>query len=177
METLTIEPANALPAPTWHRLGVNDVNIELPVLEAAQKVEVQAEKGLRGGRRGVRGSFGRNPLLPLHGRHFFHGRRRSRGSTRHVRKPIRRHPLANPPSLPTSAAHQVDGQESPAAAKDGRAAIDGGATTGKEAAIGESVAIDKPALSSFQMEALEARHLSPCRRLLYRDGTRGFRVP
>ena len=84
METLTIEHANALPAPTWHRLGMNDVNIELPVLKAAQKVEVQAEKGLRG----EAGAFEEAvaaipllPLLPLYGRHSLYGRWRSRGST------------------------------------------------------------------------------------------------
>lgn len=48
MGTLTIEHANAMPAPTWHRLDMNDVDIELPVLEAAQKVDVQCEGSLLG---------------------------------------------------------------------------------------------------------------------------------
>ena len=42
MGTLMIEHANAMPAPTWHRLGVNDVDIELPDdLAFARQVEVQ----------------------------------------------------------------------------------------------------------------------------------------
>ena len=49
MGTLTIEHANAMPAPTWHRLHVNDVDIELPSgLAAAQQVEVSCEEGLWG---------------------------------------------------------------------------------------------------------------------------------
>lgn len=48
METLVLEHANAMPAPTWHRLHMNDVDIELPALEAAHSVEVQAKEGLRG---------------------------------------------------------------------------------------------------------------------------------
>ena len=48
MGTLTIEHANAMPAPTWHRLHVNDVDIELPSgLAAAQQVEVSCEEGLQ----------------------------------------------------------------------------------------------------------------------------------
>ena len=44
-----IEHANALPAPTWHRLGVNDVDIELPDdLAFARQVEVQCAEGLLG---------------------------------------------------------------------------------------------------------------------------------
>ncbi len=49
MGTLTIEHANAMPAPTWHRLKMNDADIELPAeLSAAQKAEVSCEEGLRG---------------------------------------------------------------------------------------------------------------------------------
>lgn len=49
METLVLEHANAMPAPTWHRLKMNDADIELPAgLEAACSVEVQAEEGLLG---------------------------------------------------------------------------------------------------------------------------------
>lgn len=49
METLILEHANAMPAPTWHRLKMNDVDIELPAgLTAAQQVEVSCEEGLRG---------------------------------------------------------------------------------------------------------------------------------
>ena len=44
-----IEHANAMPAPTWHRLGVNDVDIELPDdLAFARQVEVQCAEGLLG---------------------------------------------------------------------------------------------------------------------------------
>ena len=44
-----IEHANAMPAPTWHRLGVNDVDIELPgELAFARQVEVQCAEGLLG---------------------------------------------------------------------------------------------------------------------------------
>lgn len=49
MGTLTIERANAMPAPTWHRLRMNDVDIELPgELTSAQQVEVSCEEGLLG---------------------------------------------------------------------------------------------------------------------------------
>lgn len=160
MDTLTIEHANALPAPTWHRLGVNDVNIELPVLKAAQKVEVQAEEGLRGDAGAFEEALAAIPFSPFAAATSFMAAGEAGGQPATCAADSEAS-LGEPASLPTSAAHQVDGQESPAAAKDGRAAIDGGATTGKEAAIDESVAIDKPALSSFQMEALEARYLSP----------------
>ena len=49
MGTLTIEHANAMPAPTWHRLHMNDTDIELPAgLTTARQVVVSCEKGLRG---------------------------------------------------------------------------------------------------------------------------------
>ena len=49
METLTIERANAMPAPTWHRLRMNDVTIELPAdLEHARCVETVAPSSLVG---------------------------------------------------------------------------------------------------------------------------------
>ena len=107
METLTIEHANALPAPTWHRLGVNDVNIELPVLEAAQKVEVQAEKGLRGDAGAFEEALAAIPFSPFTAATSF------------------------------MAAGEAGGQP---AARDRFGGL---------------------ALSSFQMEALEARYLSP----------------
>ena len=46
METLTIHHANAMPAPTWHRLKMNDTEIELPAgLAFARQAEVRcAEK-------------------------------------------------------------------------------------------------------------------------------------
>ncbi len=49
METLTIERANAMPAPTWHRLRMNDVDIELPAgLTHARCVETLAPPSLIG---------------------------------------------------------------------------------------------------------------------------------
>ncbi|HIY82803.1 MAG TPA: SufD family Fe-S cluster assembly protein [Candidatus Rubneribacter avistercoris] len=160
METLTIEHANALPAPTWHRLGMNDVNIELPVLKAAQKVEVQAEKGLRGEAGAFEEAVAAIPFSPFSPFSPFMaatpfmaaGEAGDQPAARAVDSEVS---LGEPASLPTSAAHQVDDQESPTAAKDGGVAKDGGA------AIGEGAAIDEPALSAFQMEALEARYLSP----------------
>ncbi len=98
MGTLTIEHANAMPAPTWHRLKMNDADIELPAdLSAAQQVEVLCEEGLRG----EVGTFD-CALAAL--------------------SPV------EPASVPTSAAHQVDDQAaSPAATEDGATAIEDGA--------------------------------------------------
>lgn len=49
METLTIEHANAMPAPTWHRLRMNDADIELPAnLKHARCVETLAPSSLVG---------------------------------------------------------------------------------------------------------------------------------
>lgn len=49
METLTLEHANAMPAPTWHRLHMNDIDIELPSeLAHARQIEVSCEESLRG---------------------------------------------------------------------------------------------------------------------------------
>lgn len=49
MEQLTIPHANAMPAPTWHKLHVNDVDIELPAnLKVAQSTAVEAAAELRG---------------------------------------------------------------------------------------------------------------------------------
>lgn len=98
MGTLTIEHANAMPAPTWHRLKMNDADIELPAdLSAAQQVEVLCEEGLRGGV----GAFDA-ALAAL--------------------SPV------EPASVPMSAAHQVDDQAaSPAATEDGATAMEDGA--------------------------------------------------
>ncbi len=49
MGTLTIEHANAMPAPTWHRLKMNDVDIELPAeLSAAQGGSVMRRRAAGG---------------------------------------------------------------------------------------------------------------------------------
>ncbi|WP_101723187.1 SufB/SufD family protein [Eggerthella timonensis] len=114
MGTLTIEHANAMPAPTWHRLKMNDADIELPAdLSAAQQVEVLCEERLRGDAGAFDAALA--ALSP-----------------------------AEPASVPTSAAHQVDDQAaSPAATEDGATAIEDGA------------------LSLYQQQALENRYLSP----------------
>ncbi|WP_281655450.1 SufD family Fe-S cluster assembly protein [Eggerthella sinensis] len=135
METLTIEHANALPAPTWHRLGMNDVDIELPVLEAAQSVEVQAEEGLRGDAGAFEEALAALPFSPFMAAGGPGDQPVERAADSGVS-------LGEPASLPTSAAHQVDDQESPTAA------------------IGEGAAIETTALSAFQVEAFESRYLS-----------------
>lgn len=98
MGTLTIEHANAMPAPTWHRLKMNDADIELPAdLSAAQQVEVLCEERLRGDAWAFDDALA--ALSPV-----------------------------EPASVPTSAAHQVDDQAaSPAATEDGATAIEDGA--------------------------------------------------
>ncbi len=147
METLTIEHANALPAPTWHRLGMNDVDIELPALEAAQSVEVQAEEGLRGEAGAFEEALAAIPFSPFMATTPF----MAAGGPGD--QPVERAAdsgvsSVEPTSLPTSAAHQVDDQESPTAA------------IGEGAAIGQGAAIDEQALSAFQVEAFESRYLS-----------------
>ncbi|MBC5584959.1 SufD family Fe-S cluster assembly protein [Eggerthella sp. NSJ-70] len=109
MGTLTIEHANAMPAPTWHRLHMNDADIELPSgLASAQQVEVSCEEGLRGEAdafdRALRSMA--DPLLLA-----------AQGLS-----PV------EPASVPTSAAHQVDDQGTlPAAMEDGTTAMEDGA--------------------------------------------------
>lgn len=109
MGTLTIEHANAMPAPTWHRLHMNDADIELPGgLAAAQQVEVSCEEGLRGEAdafdRALRSMADPLPLA-------------AQGLS-----------LVEPASVPTSAAHQVDDQGTlPAAMEDGTTAMEDGA--------------------------------------------------
>lgn len=110
MGTLTIEHANAMPAPTWHRLHMNDVDIELPSgLAAAQQVEVSCEEGLRGEAdafdRALRSMADPLPFA-------------AQGLS-----------LVEPASVPTSAAHQVDDQAAPPAA------MEGGATAMEDGAL------------------------------------------
>lgn len=145
MGTLMIEHANAMPAPTWHRLGVNDVDIELPDdLAFARQVEVQCAEGLLGDE----GAFDAALLsmadhLPM------------------AAQGLRDQPVAcaadqglspvEPASVPTSAAHQVDDPAAPPAAmEDGTTAMEG-----------EAAALEEPALSFYQQQALEARYLAP----------------
>ena len=155
MGTLTIEHANAMPAPTWHRLGMNDVDIELPVLEAAQKVEVLCEEGLLGDE----GAFdtalaaldlrdqpatGAADPLPLAAQGLPHpvaaqGLRDQPAACAADQGPS----TVEPGSTPTSAAHQVDDQAAP------------------PAAIEDGAAMEAPSLSFYQQQALEARYLAP----------------
>lgn len=139
MGTLTIEHANAMPAPTWHRLHMNDADIELPGgLAAAQQVEVSCEEGLRG----EADAFDR--------------------ALRSMADPL---PAADqglspvePASVPTSAAHQVDDQAAPPAAMEGGAtAMEDGTTAMEDGAT----AMEDGALSLYQQQALENLYLAP----------------
>lgn len=145
MGTLTIEHANAMPAPTWHRLHMNDADIELPSgLAAAQQVEVSCEEGLRGEAdafdRALRSMADPLPMAA---------------------QGLRDQPVAcaadqglspvEPASAPTSAAHQVDDQGAlPAAIEDGTTAMEDGA-----------IAMEDGALSLYQQQALENLYLAP----------------
>lgn len=167
MGTLTIEHANAMPAPTWHRLHVNDVDIELPSgLAAAQQVEVSCEEGLQG----EVGAFDRALSSLSVAADCLHPFMAAQGlrdqpaacAADHEPSPV------EPASAPTSAAHQVDDQATLAAAMEGGAAahqIDDqaalpAATDSAAAAEGEA-AMDAPALSAYQLQTLENRYLSP----------------
>lgn len=155
MGTLTIEHANAMPAPTWHRLKMNDADIELPAeLSAAQQVEVLCEEGLRGGV----GAFD-DALAALDLRYA--SDTRAADSLPLAAQGLGDQPVAGaadqglppvePASVPTSAAHQVDDQGTlPAATRNGSTATEDGAT-----------AIEDGALSLYQQQALENRYLSP----------------
>ena len=47
--TITLHHVNAMPAPTWHRLRVNDTDVELPAdLRAEPDVQVEAPQALLG---------------------------------------------------------------------------------------------------------------------------------
>ena len=142
MGTLTIEHANAMPAPTWHRLHMNDADIELPAeLSAAQQVEVLCEKELLGDGdafdRALEVFSAAMEALPP-----------SMAAQRLRDKPAacaadQEPSPVEPASVPTSAAHQVDGQGTlPAATK-------------------SEAAMDAPALSLYQQQALENLYLAP----------------
>ncbi|MFR8047003.1 MAG: SufD family Fe-S cluster assembly protein, partial [Eggerthella lenta] len=176
MGTLTIEHANAMPAPTWHRLHVNDVDIELPSgLAAAQQVEVSCEEGLQG----EVGAFDRALSSLSVAADCLHPFMAAQGlrdqpaacAADHEPSPV------EPASAPTSAAHQVDDQATLAAAMEGGAAAhqiddqstlpaamedgtaaEGGAASEEGAAM---EGLDAPALSAYQLQALENRYLSP----------------
>lgn len=155
MGTLTIEHANAMPAPTWHRLHMNDADIELPGgLAAAQQVEVSCEEGLRGEADAFDAAL---TALDL----------RYASDTRAADPlPLAAQGLGDQPvacaadqglspvesaSVPTSAALQVDDQGTlPAAIEDGTTAMEDGAT-----------AMEDGALSLYQQQALENLYLAP----------------
>ena len=170
MGTLMIEHANAMPAPTWHRLGANDVDIELPDdLAFARQVEVQCAEGLLGDEgafdaallsmadsfpvaatpSAAAGDLGEQPAM------------RAADHLPMAAQGLRDQPVAcaadqglspvEPASVPTSAAHQVDDPAAPPAAmEDGTTAMEG-----------EAAALEEPALSFYQQQALEARYLAP----------------
>ena len=190
MGTLTIEHANAMPAPTWHRLHVNDVDIELPSgLAAAQQVEVSCEEGLWGeadafdrallsladpapmAAQGLRDQPAACAAVPSS------VAADDLGDIRDTRAADTGGAPVEPASAPTSAAHQVDDQATLAAAMEGGAAArqvddqatltaamedgtaaEGGAASEEGAAM---EGLDAPALSAYQLQALENRYLSP----------------
>lgn len=190
MGTLTIEHANAMPAPTWHRLHVNDVDIELPSgLAAAQQVEVSCEEGLQG----EVGAFDRALLSLADPAPMAAQGLRDQpaacagtpssvaaddlGDIRDTRAADTGGAPVEPASAPTSAAHQVDDQAALPAAMEGGAAAhqvndqatltaamedgtaaEGGAASEEGAAM---EGLDAPALSAYQLQALENRYLSP----------------
>lgn len=103
MDTLTIEHANPMPAPTWHRLKMNDVNIELPTnLAAAQQVEVHCAEELRGDADAFDAALATQELRD----------QPAACAADQGLSPV------EPTSLPTSAAHQIDNQATPPAAID-----------------------------------------------------------
>lgn len=49
MEAITLENVNAMPAPTWHRLRMNDTTVHLPAgLTPTSEVTVETSEGVRG---------------------------------------------------------------------------------------------------------------------------------
>lgn len=177
MGTLTIEHANAMPAPTWHRLKMNDADIELPAeLSAAQKAEVSCEEGLRG----EADAF--DAALEAMDAGAFEGAINMRtadplpvatspitsagnpppsmaagelGDETNKRAADRGDSAVEPASVPTSAAHQVDDQEVLPAA------MESGALSQVNDQANPSAAIEDGALSLYQQQALENLYLAP----------------
>ncbi len=190
MGTLMIEHANAMPAPTWHRLRLNDVDIELPgELAFARQVEVQCAEGLLGDEgafdaallsmadplpvaaapSAAAGDLGEQPAM------------RAADHLPVAAQGLRDQPVAcaadqglspvEPASVPTSAAHQVDDPAAPPAAMEsgGSAAhqvdeqeiLPAAMEDWTTAMEGEAAALEEPALSFYQQQALEARYLAP----------------
>ena len=171
MGTLMIEHANAMPAPTWHRLGVNDVDIELPDdLAFARQVEVQCAEGLLGDE----GAFDAALLSmadPLPVAAAPSAAAGDLGEQPAMRAADQGLSPVEPASVPTSAAHQVDNPASLSAAMEsgGSAAhqvdeqgiLPAAMEDGTTAMEGEAAALEEPALSFYQQQALEARYLAP----------------
>ena len=152
MGTLTIEHANAMPAPTWHRLHMNDADIELPGgLASAQQVEVSCEEGLRGEADAFdRALRSMADPLPLAAQGL--GDQPVACAADQGLSPV------EPASVPTSAAHQVDDQAAPPAAmEDGATAMEDGTTAMEDGAT----AMEDGALSLYQQQALENLYLAP----------------
>ncbi|MCQ4846200.1 SufD family Fe-S cluster assembly protein [Gordonibacter pamelaeae] len=166
-----IEHANAMPAPTWHRLGVNDVDIELPDdLAFARQVEVQCAEGLLGDE----GAFDAALLSmadPLPVAAAPSAAAGDLGEQPAMRAADQGLSPVEPASVPTSAAHQVDNPASLSAAMEsgGSAAhqvdeqgiLPAAMEDGTTAMEGEAAALEEPALSFYQQQALEARYLAP----------------
>lgn len=152
MGTLTIEHANAMPAPTWHRLHMNDADIELPSgLASAQQVEVSCEEGLRGEAdafdRALRSMADPLPMAD-----------QGPGDQPVACAADQGLSLVEPASVPTSAAHLVDDQAAPPAAMEGGAtAMEDGTTAMEDGAT----AMEDGALSLYQQQALENLYLAP----------------
>lgn len=171
MGTLMIEHANAMPAPTWHRLGMNDVDIELPDdLAFARQVEVQCTEGLLGDE----GAFDAALLSmadPLPVAAAPSAAAGDLGEQPAMRAADQGLSPVEPASVPTSAAHQVDNPASLSAAMesggsaahqvDDPAAPPAAMEDGATAMEGEAAALEEPALSFYQQQALEARYLAP----------------
>ena len=166
-----IEHANAMPAPTWHRLRLNDVDIELPDdLAFARQVEVQCAEGLLGDA----AAFDRalpsmaDPLPVAAAPSAAAG---DLGEQPAMRAADQGLSPVEPASVPTSAAHQVNDPASLSAAMESGgsaahqvdnpaappAAMEDGATAMK----GGAAALEEPAFSFYQQQALEARYLAP----------------
>lgn len=142
METLTIEHANAMPAPTWHRLKMNDTEIELPAdLPFARQVEVECAEELLGDAEAF--------PMAVAAQRF----REQPAACAADQEPS----PVEPATAPTTAALQVDDPATRPAATGADPAehqIDDPAAP-PAATIGET------ALSFYQQQALEALHLSP----------------
>lgn len=138
MENVTIPTANAMPAPTWHRLHVNDVDIELPAnLQATQKVEVSASEPA---------SIAPVAAHQVNNQATPPAAQEEEATTEEYTESAWDEALSRASSS-SPRTYLVDGQGAPAA------------TQGREEV--EYAGIDEVALSEYQSASLEARYLSP----------------